>query len=66
MPMVIPDENGNPITYRTTDELGEMLHLSPITVRRYIQKGQLKPDRKLGLNYLVSDKALNEFLAVDK
>lgn len=66
MPMQIPDDDGKLITYRTTEEVGEILHINPTTVRRYIQKGQLRPDRKLGRNWLISDRALNEFLSVDK
>lgn len=46
-------------------EAAEMLHRTPVTIRKYIKSGDLKA-QKVGNTWYITDKTLTEFLTGEK
>lgn len=49
-------------TAYTVQEVAEILHKTPTTVRKYIKTGELKA-KQVGRPYYITEKALEEFIA---
>jgi len=50
------------INYYTVKEVGELLNLSPITIRRYIKGQKIKGFYKLGKEYRIEKEDLEKFI----
>jgi len=48
----------------TVMELAKLFHLTPQTVRKYLKEGKIK-GKKVGTKWLVTEKAIKEFLESD-
>lgn len=51
-------------TAYTVQEVAEMLHKTPTTIRKYIRTGELKA-KQVGRPYYITEKALEAFIAGD-
>ena len=49
------------ISVYTVPELSKLLHLTPQSVRKYLQEGRIQ-GRKTGVRWLVSDESIRNYL----